>query len=364
MSTGSQPAVNLITGATGLLGSHIAEKLIARGERVRALVRADSETGFLNSLGVELVVGDLTDLDSCRRAIQGGQSVYHCAAKVGDWGSWREFESACLDGTRNLAEAAIGAKVERFLHISSTSAYGHPLEGGPPIDESAPLGQRLWPVWDYYTRSKVDCERLLWDLAETRGLRLTVIRPSWLYGERDRTTLARLVGRLRAGKVPLIGPGDNPLSAIYAGNVADAAILAARDPGSVGEAYNITHQGQITQREFLNLFVEAIGAPPVRRRISYNLTFAAAFLIEAIARARGRKSPPVITRYATWLMGRSVSYSTAKAEDRLGWKPAIGNRESIERSVRWFLENEEIRARSGSADVVRSRTSSHPAGSP
>ena len=337
MSIGSQPSLNLVTGATGMLGSHVAEKLIARGERVRALVRPGSRVEFLRSLGVELAEGDLTDAESLLLAVRGVDVVYHCAAKVGDWGRWSEFESACLDGTRNLAGAAAEAGVERFLHISSTSAYGHPAEGSPPIDESAPLGQNLWPLWDYYTRSKVDCERLLWDLAARRGLRLTVIRPSWLYGERDRTTLARLVGRLRAGKVPLIGPGDNPLSAIYAGNVADAAILAADDPGSVGEAYNITHQGQITQREFLELFIDAIGAPPLRRRISYRLTFAAAFLIEAIARTRGRKTPPIITRYATWLMGRSLAYSTAKAEAKLGWRPAIGNRESIGRSVRWFL---------------------------
>jgi nucleoside-diphosphate-sugar epimerase len=340
VSFGSPKNLPLVTGATGLLGSHIAEKLVLRGDRVRALVRSGSSTGFLQALGVELVVGDLTDRESCRRAVQGVGTIYHCAAKVGDWGKWREFESACLDGSRNLAVEAVEAGVGRFLQISSTSAYGHPREGGPPIDESAELGQRLWPLWDYYTRSKVDCERLLWDLAETRGLPLTVIRPSWLYGERDRTTLERLVGRLRRGKVPLIGRGDNPLSAIYAGNVADAAILAANDPGSVGEAYNITHQGQMTQREFLELFIQAIGAPPIRRRISYRVTFAAAFLIEAVARLRGRKRPPLITRYATWLMGRSLSYSTAKAESKLGWKPSLGNRESIERSVRWFLENE------------------------
>jgi nucleoside-diphosphate-sugar epimerase len=340
LASGSSENLQLVTGATGLLGSHVAERLIARGDRVRALVRVGSSTEFLQSLGVELIVGDLTDLESCRQAAEGVSVIYHCAAKVGDWGKWAEFQTACLDGTRHLASAAIEAQVKRFLHISSTSAYGHPVEGGPPIDESAELGQRLWPLWDYYTRSKVDCERLLWDLVETRGLRLTIIRPSWLYGERDRTTLKRLVGRLRAGKVPLIGPGDNPLSAIYAGNVADAAILAASDPNSVGEAYNITHQGQLTQREFLELFIGAIGAPPIRRKISYKLTFAASFLIETIARLQDRKQPPLITRYATWLMGRSLSYSTKKAESQLGWKPAIGNRESIERSVRWFLENE------------------------
>ena len=117
---------------------------------------------------------------------------------MGDWGRWPEFQSACLDGTRNLAEAAVEAGVGRFLHISSTSAYGHPPRAARRSTSRPRSASDLWPVWDYYTRSKVDCERLLWDLAERRGLRLTVIRPSWLYGERDRTTL-RAAGRPAPG---------------------------------------------------------------------------------------------------------------------------------------------------------------------
>jgi nucleoside-diphosphate-sugar epimerase len=332
--------VDLVTGATGLLGSHVAEKLRASGGSVRALVRPSADVGFLKSLGVELVVGDLTDPESCRRAVEGVGTVYHCAAKVGDWGNWSEFEAGTVAATANIADAAILAGVDRFLHISSTSAYGHPNEGGPPIDETSPLGGRPWLVWDYYTRSKVEAERLLWNFQRTRDLRLTVIRPSWLYGERDRTTLARLVGRLKGGTVPLIGRGGNPLSAVYAGNVADAAILAAEDPGSIGEAYNITHQGQLTQAEFLGMVAQAAAAPPIRRKVSYNLAFAAATVVEAIARASGRQRPPFVTRYAIWLMGRNLSYSTAKARTKLGWTPAIGNHESIDRSVRWFLDDE------------------------
>ncbi len=331
--------IHLVTGATGLLGSHIAERLVARGIRVRALVRPTSDTRFLEGLGVELVQGDLTDLESCRRAMDGVSLLYHSAAKVGDWGSWPEFQTGCLDATETLARAATEARVERFVHISSTSAYGHPKEGGPPVDESAALGQNLWPIWDYYTRSKVDCERILWRMADRDGLRLSVIRPSWLYGERDRTTTARIVKRIRAGKVPLIGRGDNPLSAIYAGNVADAALLAASDPGSVGEAYNITSMGPITQREWLDLFADACEAPRPSRHVPYRLTFAVATAIEAVFRGIGRERPPFITRYATWLMGRDLAYSTAKAESRLGWRPAIGYAESIERTVRWYLDS-------------------------
>jgi nucleoside-diphosphate-sugar epimerase len=331
--------VDLVTGATGMLGSHIAERLVARGRRVRALVRPTSDVTFLESLGVELVRGNLADPAACRAGVRGVVVVYHAAAKVGDWGRWAEFQVDCIDATRNLALAAAEARVGRFLHISSTSAYGHPADRLAPIDETAPLGQDLW-FWDPYTRSKVESERLLWGIAAGRPLALTVIRPSWLYGERDRTTTARLVTRLREARVPIIGRGDNPMSAVYAGTVADAAIRAAGDPGSAGEAYNITHQGRITQAEFLNLFAEACGAPPVTRHVPYRAVFAAALLLEAQGRLLRRARPPLITRYATWLMGRYLDYSTAKAETRLGWSPAPSYRESIARAVRWHSEFE------------------------
>jgi nucleoside-diphosphate-sugar epimerase len=339
MSGPSEGPYDLVTGATGMLGSHIAERLVAQGRRVRALVRPTSDTRFLQSLGIELVCGDLVDPDACVQAVRDVEVIYHAAAKVGDWGPWREFQASCIDATRNLGEAAVNAGIRRFLHISSTSAYGHPAEGGPPIDEAAPMGQNMW-VWDAYTRSKVESEKVLWDLAARKGLPVTVIRPSWLYGERDRTTTARLVDRLRHRRVLLIGRGDNPLSAVYAGTVADAALLAAADPGSVGEAYNITNQGPITQRAFMNLLAEAADAPTVRRKVPYRLAYVVGFVLEAKGRLLRQARPPWVTRYATWLMGRELEYSTEKARTRLGWSPGLSYRESIDRTVRWLIEQE------------------------
>jgi nucleoside-diphosphate-sugar epimerase len=328
----------LVSGATGLLGSHLAERLVARGDRVRALVRHGSRTDFLDTLGVEIIRGDLTDRAACRAAVAGVARVFHCAAKVGDWGRWPEFQTGCVDATRVLAQAAASEAIDRFIHISSTSAYGHPAPGLAPIDESAPLGQNVW-VLDYYTRSKVDCERSLWEMAEA-GLPLTVIRPSWLFGERDRTTVPRLVREFRAGRVMIVGKGDNPLSAVYAGFVADAAILAARDPGSRGEAYNITSQGRITQRAFLDLFADALKVPRVTRQVPYALAFTGGFLLEMEGRLLMRSRPPRVTRYGAWLLGRHLEYSTEKAHARLGWQPSAGYKESIERTLRWFQDQE------------------------
>ena len=100
----------LVTGATGLLGSHLAEKLIAQGYLVRALVRQSGDTGFLKGLGVEIERGDLTDPTICDRAVRDVSLVFHCAAKVGDWGSWKEFQ---VGGARGHAHACRGGRTRR-----------------------------------------------------------------------------------------------------------------------------------------------------------------------------------------------------------------------------------------------------------
>src|SRR5262249_41044299 len=213
----------------------------------------------------------------------------------------------------------------------------HPADRKTPIDETAPLGENIW-ILDHYTRSKVECERLLWRMAKSEGLPLTIIRPSWLFGERDRTTAPRLIREFRRNRMLIVGTGDNPLSAVYAGVVADAAILAALDAGSRGEAYNITNQGKITQREFLDLFADALEVPRVTRHVPYPLAFTGGFLLEIRDRLLQRERPPRVTRYGAWLLGRYLEYSTAKAQARLGWRPAIGYAESIERTIKWFLD--------------------------
>jgi len=329
----------LVTGATGLLGSHLAERLRARGDRVRALVRPGSSTAFLESIDVDITRGDLTDPAACAAAVAGARLVFHCAAKVGDWGRWREFQTGCVEATQTLAQASAKAHVERFIHISSTSAYGHPPDQKTPIDETAPLGQNVW-VLDYYTLSKVKCEKCLWSMYDSGMLPLTVIRPSWLFGERDRTTVPRLIREFRRRRMMILGTGNNPLSAVYAGVVADAAILAALDPSAVGEAFNVTSHGHITQRGFLDLFADALGVPPVTRRVPYGLAFAGGFLLELQDRLLRRSQPPRVTRYGAWLLGRDLEYCTEKAQMRLGWQPSVGYRESIQQTVKWFLEQE------------------------
>ncbi len=330
--------MNLITGATGLLGSHIAAKLRADGKDVRALVRTSSDTSFLDTIGVEKAVGDITDRDSLARAMDGVEIVYHVAARVGDWGPWPEFVDITIDGTRNVVEAAAGAGVKRFLHISSISAYGHPDGAGLVLDESAPLGYNLHK-WSYYSRAKVEAENIVWSAHEKGDLPVTVIRPSWLYGERDRASMPRLIRAIKARKAKLVGDGTNRLNLTYAGNEADGCILAAEAAKAAGEAYNLCNDGAITQAEYLNKIAAQIGAKPLSKKVPYKVAYKAAFLMELFGHMFGKKKPPLVTRYSVWLIGRKVFFSTDKIERELGYSPAVGYDEGIARSVDWALKN-------------------------
>jgi len=329
-------SLNLVSGGTGLLGSHVVELLVRGGRRVRALVRPGSDLCFLRSQRVELVEGDVTDRASLVRACNGVERVYHAAAQVGDWGPWANFVKVTIEGTRNLIEAAAQASVRRFLHISSISAYGHPDGEGLVLDETAPLGRNLHR-WSYYSRAKVAAEELIWEAHRQGRIAATVIRPSWLYGPRDRATMGRLVDSIRKGKAKLIGRGDNRLNVVHAGNVAEAAILAAESDVAVGQAYNCSNDGVLTQAQYFNMVAKALGEPPLKRRVPYAVAKTAALIFECIGHAFRLKKPPLVTRYSVWLIGRRCFFDCTKAREQLGWKPTVSYEEGIPAAVEDYL---------------------------
>ncbi len=330
--------MNLVTGATGLLGSHIVEQLRLRNRPVRVLVRRGSDTRWLATQGVELAYGDLTDRASIDAAMRGVTCVYHAAARVGDWGPWPDFQRITIDGSRNLFDAIEAAKVSRLIHISSISVYGHVNGEGLVFDETAPLGQNLYK-WSYYTRAKVEVERMLWE--RRNRIAFTVIRPSWLYGPRDRATIARMVNLVRTGKAKLLGDGENRLNMVYAGNVAEACILAADQPAATHEAFNVSNDGHLTQRSYFDMVSKTLGVPPVSRRVPYGIAYRVAFGMEVFGHAFKTKKPPMVTRYGVWLMGRRAFFSAEKARQKLGWKSTVGYEEGIPSTIRWYLDQTE-----------------------
>ena len=324
--------LNVITGGTGLLGSHIAEALVARGERVRAVVRSPRSAGFLRQLGVEVAQADLLDAASLGPALTGADIVYHCAARVGNWGAWKQFQADVVETTCNLLQACTKAKVGRLLHVSSVSAYGHPrVPQTGTIAEDAPLGQRLGFL-DHYSRTKAEAERLV------RAYRgdVTIVRPSWIFGPRDRNGFPRLAQALRDGWVSIVGDGTNLLNIVYAADAAEGAVRAANYPGGVGQAYNLCSEGVITQRAFFDCLTDGLGLPHIRKHASVRLAHLGGLFGEIVGRVFRWKRSPHVTRYGTGLLTRSTRYSIAKARTELGWEPTTSPEEGLRQTLEWF----------------------------
>jgi nucleoside-diphosphate-sugar epimerase len=337
---GTDRDICLVTGATGLLGSHIVEQLRRQGRQVRALVRPGADDSWLKKQDVETVAGDVADASTLPQACRGVGTMYHAAARVGDWGPWEDFVKVSIEGTRNMVEASIDAGVSRFLHISSISVYGHVNEPGLVLDETAPLGRCL-NRWSYYSRAKVAAEEIVWDAWRSGRLEVTVVRPSWLYGERDRSTLGRIIDAIRQRKTKLIGDGSNRLNISHAANVAEGAILAAESDRARGEAYNCSHDGAITQAEFFNAVAATLGEPPVTRSVPYGVVKRVAFGLEVFGHLFKIKRPPLVTRYSAWLIGRRCFFDARKIREQLGWRPSISYEEGIPKAVEWQLRQRE-----------------------
>ena len=323
----------LITGATGFIGSHIADRLLERDDTVRALARPSSDVSYLKERGVELVSGDITDPASLPAAVAGVDVVYHLAATVSDWGPWRQFQAVTIEGTRNVLEAAARAGVSRFLHVSTDGVYAHG-HLGKRMTEETPL-ERRFAWWDYYRRSKLAAERLAWRYHKDGRLTVTVVRPALVLGERDRATLPGVVAFLRGKSAAYMGDGRNRLPYVYAGDVASLCRLAATEEGAAGQAYNAVSQETVTQRELFAAIAEESGLTPPKRAMPLPLTYGVGFAMELASVLTGRRSRPSLTRFAVTLIGADYQEDASKAKRDLGWEAATPMREAVRRSVEW-----------------------------
>jgi nucleoside-diphosphate-sugar epimerase len=326
----------LVTGATGFLGSHIVDRLLQRGDSVRALVRPTSDTSYLRSRGVDLAVGDVTNASSLPAALGGVEIVYHAAAHVSDWGPWKDFRRITVTGTRNVLRAAAEAGVGRFLHVSSDAVYRFDdLRAG--VDEGTRLETHFGPL-DYYRRAKTAAERTARRAHESGRLPVTIVRPALILGERDASMLPGVIAFLKSSSACYIGNGRNRLPCVYAGDVAELCIRAATSEDAAGQIYNAVNEEFVTQRDLFAAAAELAGVSPPRRSVPLRLLYAVAAAMEAGARLRGWSHRPELTRFAVNLLGVDYLEDSTKARTELGWRAEVGMREAVRRSVEWARE--------------------------
>jgi nucleoside-diphosphate-sugar epimerase len=321
----------LVTGASGLVGSHVVEALAARGEPVRALARPASRAAVLR-LGADVVTGDVTDPAVWQAAARGVRAIVHAAAIVQRRASWEQYVAVNVDATR-LAVAAARAAGARLVHISSVAVYGGSA-AYPSTPERRDEDYPFQPIAapDFYARSKRMAEDVAREAATRRELDVATLRPTVIYGERDRLFTPRVIRAMRLPLVPGIGPGTNRLSCVYAGNVAAAAVAALDAPLQGFRAYNVTGDGppELSQREFFAAFAAALG----RRYRPMPIPTGLAGLVIGLLTARR------LARAGVSFISGENPYTDERIHAELGWRPPTQAREAIARTVAWFLQNE------------------------
>jgi len=324
-----------VTGATGFLGRRLVRSLCQNDDvEVRCLVRSTSDTTGIEDTvplkhlhRVKILRGDLSDSEFVRNSVRGADVVYHLAASLS--GSTSTMFLNTVIPTRQLMTDAAAANVGRFVLISSLGVYGtEELKTNQELTEEAPIDPHPADR-DAYTFSKIRQEQVARELAEELKLPLVVVRPGVIYGP-GRTLLTSRVG-LKLGPM-LIQMGSQTLPYTFVENCADAIALAGLEPDVDGETFNIVDDDLPTGSQLLKFLKkrgQSVRTLPIPRFAIGRLSA----LYHWYSRFSDGQLPPVITRYKSNAIWKSLKYSNQKAKERLHWQPAVSTEEALRRAL-------------------------------
>lgn len=250
----------LITGATGFIGGHLVEALLKERHEVKALVRQKSDASQLEARGVVVAIGDITDATSVKNAVQGCDRVYHLAGKTTKDRLTKElYRTHNIEGTTNVAEAALHTGVQRMVYSSSVGVYGtarpHPID-----EETEPRPD------SYYRESKLGGEKAALRLYRERGLPIVIARVGSVYGPGSCNWLD-LARKILEGSFRIIGSGENYDHFAYVDDIVHGLQQCAETSGVEGRTYILSGPEPLKLRQLLQIMAEELGVDPVLGRL-------------------------------------------------------------------------------------------------
>ena len=318
----------LVTGATGFVGGNLVRELLKDGVAVRALARPGTPRTAIEGLDVEVVLGDLQDRESLRRALDGCQVLYHVAARYSLSSRDRaEMQRANVEGTRNILEVALAVGTERVVYTSTVGALGIPKNHRPGTEETpVTLDEMVGP----YKWSKFLAEREAERMAGL-GLPVVIVNPSAPIGPWDvkPTPTGRMIVDYLKGK--MFGYLHTGLNLVHVRDVARGHVLAAQK-GRVGEKYILGNRN-LTLREIFTMLEQISGVPAPRWRVPYPVALLAACGSELYARAAHQE--PQISLSAVRMAGKMMFFDPAKAIRELEL-PQTPVEEALRDAVEWY----------------------------
>ena len=322
----------LVTGAAGFLGSAVVRRALARGLRVRVLVRPSSPLRNLAGLPpVHVVVGDTRDAAAMTRALSGVRYLFHVAADYRLWAPTAdEIVRANTDGTETAMRCARQCGVERVVYTSSVATL-RVAGATSPVNEDAAIGAD--EAIGAYKLSKVLAERLVERLVAETGLPAVIVNPSTLIGPRDGrpTPTGRIVIEAATGRMPAFV--DTGLNLVHVDDVAEGHFLAL-DRGNIGERYILGGQDVSLQQMLAEIAAMTGRRAPAVRLPRWPL-YPIARVMEAIARRTGRE--PFITVDGLDMSRYRMYFSSDKARRMLGYQPRA-YQEGLQEALAWFRD--------------------------
>jgi len=302
----------LVTGATGFVGSYVVRRLLADGAGVRVLRRASSALDLLSDAAsaVEHAVGDVTDPDAVRAAVDGCTHVVHAAASVAFGpAAGAAMRAVNVGGTAVVSDAAREAGVARLVHVSSIAALGRGAAGAATLDESTPWADGR--ANSRYAVSKRDAEREVWR-AVAEGLDAVAVLPAVVFGVgRAGEGTERIVARVAGGRMRLAPPGATAVVDVR--DVADG-IVAALTRGASGDRFVLAGEN-LAWTDLLGTLARALGVPPPARSVPPALLAAAGVAADALARLG---LPMDLSAETARTASARFAYDAARATRELG----------------------------------------------
>ncbi|MGM9999223.1 MAG: NAD-dependent epimerase/dehydratase family protein [Candidatus Bruticola sp.] len=323
----------LVVGGGGFLGKALVKRLIARGDSVRSLARGSYPE--IESLGAEVMRGDIVSSETSLEAVAGCEAVYHTASKAGIWGDYAEYERINVYGTRSLLEACRRQGVAKFIYTSTPSVIYHPKAKIENIQEDTPYPEQFECA---YAQTKAQAEREVLQ-ANSQSLQTVSLRPHLIYGPGDPHLVPRLVERAFAGQLFQVGDGTNKVDITYVDNAAQAHIDAFEHIDKcAGKAYFISDGQPVVLWDWVKELLEKVGAPPITRSIPYGLTWGLGATLEFVYKVLRKKEEPKMTRFTAAQLATSHYFNIANARRDLQYDPEVSGAEGMERLVAWIKE--------------------------
>ncbi|HUR94951.1 MAG TPA: NAD(P)-dependent oxidoreductase [Gemmatimonadales bacterium] len=313
----------LVTGATGFVGSHLAEALRRRGDEVTVLARSAAKAAALAPLAVRVVPGDLHDRAALLRAVEGQDIVYHVAGVVAAR-SEADFLAANRDGTRNLVEAMLAAGARRVVLVSSMAAAGPTIRGRPLRGDELPR-----PV-TAYGRSKLAAERVVTE----SSLAWSIVRPPMVYGPRDQEVL-KVFRLARLGIAPVLGDGTQELCAVFGPDLAGALIATGTSAATVGRTYYACHPDVFTGADMARAVGLTMGKRPAVIRVPATIGRGVLMVTEAAARLAGQTTILTADKANEFFQPAWTGDPSTLTRDT-GWSAAHDLRTGLEATYSWY----------------------------